>query len=238
MRRPVAGPALVAATFVALACLPRPSLASPLNAVPALSAYMREVEPKIAPSDSFITIKLCHPTTTGKCGDSFYTPFGLALRGHTGCPIDDPDDSAVREKFKAAYAAVESQRIDSDCDGYPDFDEIRAGKSPNTTFDHPSGEPSLPVGCVSGGAGAGGTSAGGTGDDGSGGDDPGGEAGDGGSGGKGGTGNEITPKPTVNDGGGCAVSSTGRPLDLSALLFTALVALPMTRRALRPRRRR
>jgi hypothetical protein len=128
-----------------------------------------------------------------------------------------------REIFMAAMTAMDENKVDSDCDGYPDLDEIRANIDPNDASKIPPGDPpqapcTKPIDSEPQPP-----PAPPTGDD----DDDDDDDDQSGS-------NSDAPAKAPA-AGSCAVSSTGRPLDLSAFSLAALVALPLTRRALRPR---
>jgi hypothetical protein len=220
--------ALVVATAAAgaLAGAPQSAAASPTLAS-LLKTYTSSTEPKVDPPRTYVRA-LCHTGADGKCEDSFYNPLGVALRDRLGCPLQK---TLITDDAMAAYAALEAEQGDLDCDGFPDFVEIRAGTDPSVTSSHPSGEPPLASTCSPGGAGGAGAagSAGGV----SNGGDGGGEGEEGSSQGK------VSSKgnSTKTEAGSCAFSTPGRPLDPEALFLTALVALPLVRRTLRPRRR-
>lgn len=214
-----AGRLATALTLGLLTLAPRPA-----DARPVFTTWLRTYAAKNDTGSSsiprpIIDRPLCH--SGSETTDEFLDkPFTHALREQSNYIILTQNSQSV---FVAAMVALDEQQHDSDCDGYPDLDEIRANFSPNLAENHPAGPPPLvpcsekppepppapppePPG-----------------DDDDDDDDK----------------NSVTPtaKPATNDGGGCAISSTGRPLDLSALLLAGLVALPLTRRALRPRKR-
>ncbi|HEU4403879.1 MAG TPA: hypothetical protein VFS43_01090 [Polyangiaceae bacterium] len=181
-----------------------------------LNEYVATADPSPAPrAKSIIEMNLCHGSIDRNSGAFYDRPFTHALRATTTEKLTVNS----RTEFFAAIAAMDESNIDSDCDGFPDLDELRANKSPNTANSHPDGTPPqapcpepifepepAPAPAPEGD------------DD----DDD----------------NGARPSQALPAASSCAVSSTGRPLDPSALFLTALVALPLTRRALRPRARR
>ncbi len=230
------------ALTAALASAPRPAAATPNVAQEAMFRYISTTEPKIATKPSIVDRVLCHkitPVSGGGCSDDAkLTAFGLAVKGHTGCPLPfntSTGGEVTKEKFMAAFAALDAEQADTDCDGFSDIDEIRAGVDPNVPGQHPQGTPPLTTSCLQAGSGGGAGSAG-QGGIGGGSSSSGDTDGDGG--------NDAGTAQSDDDGkasppaaSSCTLSSPARPLDPTALFFAALAALPLTRRALRPRRR-
>jgi uncharacterized membrane protein YgcG len=138
---------------------------------------------------------LCHvgPQRVGTVN----TPFGVSMRSRG---LVFYDEASLRR----ALAALDAERIDSDRDGTPDIDELRAGGNPN----------------VASGGGGGGA-------------DGGGGGADGGGGGGGGGGGEVPDVPPAPPTYGCSAggaSSTG----LLLLAALALLATRASRSRWRP----
>ena len=133
MRR---APFILAAALFALDAAATPSFPSTIRAVESLS-YVPDCS-------------LCHRGTPAV--GTVTTPFGISMRQRGLRMYDDPS-------LRAALAAMEAERVDSDGDGVADIDELRAGTNPNvgtladggaapSTTDFP--EPSYGVGCATG----------------------------------------------------------------------------------------
>ncbi len=211
--------ALAALALGALTLAPRPGDAFPLVAPNILRDYVRYTDPTITTPSSIIDEPLCHLSgSSNHEGFKALRPFGDAVRTEAGPGIT----KFSSQQFWDAYAALDEKKSDVDCDGYPDLDEIRFGVTPNDPAIHPSGPP-IETSCFSLNP------------------DPEPEPQP-----------EPEPEPEPGDddddddknaaaptsaGSSCALSSPTRPLDLSAFFVAGLVALPLIRRALRPRKR-
>ncbi|HEU4410611.1 MAG TPA: hypothetical protein VFS43_35475 [Polyangiaceae bacterium] len=206
------------ATTLALGALtlaPRPAAARPIF-TDWLRGYIdsRDDSQTRVPQ-SIVDRPLCHEGSDTTAG-FLDRPFTNALRQESNYVTLTAQSKTI---FLAAIAAIDEKGLDSDCDGFPDLDEIIANFSPNIASSHPSGEPpQAPCGEQPPAPAPTPAPEPDDGDD----DDD----------------NGARPPPAPPAASSCAVSSTGRPLDASALFLTALVALPLTRRALRPRKRR
>lgn len=66
---------------------------------------------------------VCHASVSGGRG-TVITPFGQAMRGRGLQAYDEPS-------LKTALDALAAERRDSDQDGTPDIDELKAGADPN-----------------------------------------------------------------------------------------------------------
>jgi hypothetical protein len=99
--------------FVALVALPRQALATPT--FPEVIA--QHLGLATAPDCT-----LCHNGTPGT--GTVTTPFGKAMRSRGVHAYDE--DSVV-----TALDALAAEKTDSDGDGVPDIDELKAGTSPN-----------------------------------------------------------------------------------------------------------
>jgi hypothetical protein len=67
---------------------------------------------------------LCHRNDLGGAG-TVVSPFGRTLVNHFGLTSTNTDG------LKGALAGDDAQHLDSDGDGVPDIDELRAGSDPN-----------------------------------------------------------------------------------------------------------
>lgn len=201
----------------ALVLAPRPAAAWP-DFQQVLIRYVQQTPPVTVTPPTIVTLKLCHGDT-GSPGFITEKVFTDTIRAEAEVKLTKTSSS----QLWAAFVSMEEKQIDSDCDGFPDIDEVRADYNPNDPRYFPSGEPPVKPGCV---------------------DpdtappppppleptpDP----------------VEPTPAPPAAQAspaaaGSCALSSSSpsRPLDPSAFLVAAFIALPLTRRVLRPRARR
>lgn len=212
----------VAASVVALGTLvlaPRPAAAWP-DFQQVLIRYVSQTPPATTTPPTIVQLKLCHGAT-GTSGFLEEKPFTQTIRAVAQEKLIKTSSS----ELWATFAKIEAQNLDSDCDGFPDLDEVRADLNPNDSRYFPPGDPPVPPGCV----------------------DPATtppapppieptpvEP----------TPVPVTPTPVAKDPppapSSCALSSSvqSRPLDPSAFLIAAFIALPLTRRVLRPRVKR
>ncbi len=202
----------------ALTLAPRPASARPVF-TDWVNKYVQqgEAQPR---NRSVIDRPLCHDGAD-RAQDFLERPFTIALRTESNFV---PLTAQSRTTFMATLAALDEKKSDADCDGYPDLDEIRANFSPNDPNSHPREAP-VETACFK---------------------------------------PELGPPPQPqpqpepqpepepepgddddddnraapsSNGSSCAYSAPARPLDLSAFFVAGLVALPLIRRALRPRKR-
>ena len=89
---------------------------------------------------------VCHRDTVGGLG-TVTRPFGLALISHYQLA------PANVGSLEAALAGDEAEHLDSDADGVPDIDELRAGTNPNVGASGAEAAPNVPLpetGCALG----------------------------------------------------------------------------------------
>lgn len=174
-----------------------------------------------------IGLPLCHTGARSDRAEFLDRPFTRSLRAESDYAVLTLT-AASYEKFVSALRGLDEQKIDSDCDGYSDLDELRADSDPNSPLVHPRDEPTVGATCASPPLTPPGPNAGG-GSGGAGGSDDGNEKGS-----RNGP-PAAVPPPAASS---CAVSSPARPLDADALGCAALVFSSLTFRMARSRRRR
>jgi hypothetical protein len=67
---------------------------------------------------------ICHATNVGGVG-TVIQPFGKAMRA-AGLTLENPP------ALQAALTMLDTDKNDSDCNGIPDIEQIKAGRDPNT----------------------------------------------------------------------------------------------------------
>lgn len=107
-------PALLSLSLAVLASAPRVVSATPTYPGDVQTALSLGYTPPCS---------LCHPGATGT--GTATSAFALAMKSNGLVPLDDPT-------VASALTALESKKIDSDCDGTPDVEQIKAGRDPST----------------------------------------------------------------------------------------------------------
>jgi hypothetical protein len=200
---------------------PRPADATP-EVRDWLKIYVKETQS--TPSVWTLSDRpLCHVGSDPTKSYFLDRPFARAFVNETGGVALPRGSRAIIEK---ALAAIDAQKVDSDCDGFPDLDELRESYEPNEATQHPPGDPPLTP-CLDPTPGAVLDPQPG----------PGGE-GDRGEGSRESGGGNGAASAQGSTGGSCSLGPPGRPLDTSALLVAAAVGLSLVRGALRSRERR
>jgi MYXO-CTERM domain-containing protein len=95
-------------------------------------------------SDCHCTI--CHMSNSGGVGTVVH-PFGMSMK-MAGLMLENTDS------LKTALMTLDANKTDSDCDGVPDIEQLKAGRDPNTgVFIDGSGmpAPANDVGCTNAG---------------------------------------------------------------------------------------
>jgi len=109
-------PALLSISIAVLAIVPAPRLAE------ASPAYPGDLQTDLSLSYT-PPCTVCHPTGTGT--GTATSAFALAMKGKGLAPLNDPT-------VASALTGLESAKIDSDCDGILDPEQLKAGRDPST----------------------------------------------------------------------------------------------------------
>jgi MYXO-CTERM domain-containing protein len=92
---------------------------------------------------------ICHATNAGGTG-TVVQKFGIAMRARGLVPLDT-------NSLQAALTQMDKDKVDSDCDGTPDIEQLKMNRDPNTGLDF-DGTGTMSKACpvADGGAGGGG----------------------------------------------------------------------------------